>query len=49
MAYENSDRPLPVVILRHPMQNLTEAELMLRARDLADAAERLLRGDDPQG
>jgi hypothetical protein len=47
MAYERSDRPLPAVVLRHPMQNLSEEELVARARDLADAAERLLRGDDP--
>jgi hypothetical protein len=47
MAYETSDRPLPAVVLRHPMQNVSEEELVARARDLADAAGRLLRGDDP--
>jgi hypothetical protein len=47
MAYETADRPLPAVILPHPIQNVTEEELMARAVILADAAERLLRGAEP--
>lgn len=47
MAYETSDRPLPAVVLPHPIQNVTEEELMARAVMLADAAERLLRGEEP--
>ena len=49
MAYESADRPLPAVVLPHPIQNVTEEELMARAVTLADAAERLLRGQDPGG
>jgi len=49
MAYESADRPLPAVVLPHPMQNVTEEELMARAVILADAAERLLRGQEPGG
>jgi hypothetical protein len=49
MAYESADRPLPAVVLAHPIQNVSEEELMARAVALADAAERLLRGHDPGG
>lgn len=47
MAYETADRPLPAVVLPHPIQNVTEEELMARAVILADAAQRLLRGEGP--
>ena len=47
MAYETADRPLPAVVLPHPIQNVTEEELMARAVILADAAERLLRAAEP--
>ena len=49
MAYERADRPLPAIVLPHPIQNVNEAELMARAVTLADAAERLLRGQVPGG
>lgn len=42
MAYQRTDRDLPVLLLPHPMQNLTAAELEQRALLLADLAERLL-------
>ncbi len=48
MAYQKSDRPLPGVVLDHPVQNLGSDELGARSRQLADAAERLLKGEDPQ-
>jgi hypothetical protein len=47
MAYQPSDRPLPAVVVAHPMQNLGAAELQARAVQIADAAERLLRGEEP--
>ena len=48
LAYQQTDRPLPAVILPHPMQNISQQEIGERALLLADAAERLLRGEDPQ-
>jgi hypothetical protein len=44
MSYQPADRDLPVIVLPHPMQNVTEAELDQRARMLADEAERYLDG-----
>lgn len=49
MAYESADRPLPAIVLPHPIQNVNEEELMARAVVLADAAEGLLRGQVPDG
>jgi hypothetical protein len=49
MAYESADRPLPAIVLPHPIQNVTEEELMARAIMLAGAAEGLLRGQVPGG
>jgi hypothetical protein len=49
MAYESADRPLPAIVLPHPIQNVNEEELMARAVMLADAAEWLLRGQVPGG
>jgi hypothetical protein len=49
MAYESADRPLPAIVLPHPIQNVSEEELMTRAVMLADAAEALLRGQVPGG
>lgn len=49
MAYESADRPLPAIVLPHPIQNVSEEELMARAVTLADAAEKLLRGQVPDG
>ena len=47
MAYQPSDRPLPAVVVQHPMQNLGPEELRTRSRQVADAAVRLLRGEEP--
>jgi hypothetical protein len=47
MAYQPTDRPLPAVVVRHPMQNVRRDELRARAVEIADAAERMLRGEDP--
>ncbi len=44
MAYHSPDRRMPVIVLAHPMQNLAPDGLHARAVQLADAAERLLRG-----
>jgi hypothetical protein len=47
IAYYETDRPLPAIVLPHPMQNIGAAELEQRAVALADAAMRLL-DDVPQ-
>jgi hypothetical protein len=47
-AFQETDRPLPTVVLTHPMQNITDEELERRAVELADAAERMLAGEDPR-
>jgi hypothetical protein len=49
MAYEFADRPLPAVVLQHPIQNASEEELMARAVQLADAAQQLLSGQVADG
>jgi hypothetical protein len=49
MALQGSDRPLPAVVLDHPTQTLTLEQLAPRSRQLADAAERLLNGEEPEG
>lgn len=46
-AYQETDRPLLPIVLTHPMQNISADELEMRAVELADAAERLLKGLDP--
>ena len=45
VAYYETDRTLPAVVLPHPMQNIGPDELENRALVLADTAERLLRGE----
>ena len=45
MAYQPTDRPLPAIVLPHPIQNASPEDLKARAEVLADAAERLLRGE----
>ena len=45
MAYQQTDRPLPAVVLPHPMQNVSPGELENRAALLADAAQQILRGE----
>jgi hypothetical protein len=47
MAYQPTDRPLPAVVVAHPMQNVSRDELRGRAVQIADAAERILRGEEP--
>jgi len=47
IAYYEIDRPLPAVVLPHPMQNIDATELEQRAVALADAVMRLL-DDAPQ-
>jgi hypothetical protein len=47
LAYQTTDRPLPAVVLPHPMQNIGPAGVAARAEALADAAERLLRTGVP--
>jgi len=44
MAYQPSDRKLPVILLSHPMQMIDEEAIRQRGKELADAAERLLNG-----
>ena len=47
MAYYPCDRPLPVIILDHPMQMISVDEINARALQLVLAAEKLL--DDDEG
>jgi hypothetical protein len=47
LAYQETDRPLPAVVLDHPMQNITADDIDRRAQQLADAAQRLLAGEQP--
>jgi hypothetical protein len=47
MTYHSSDRPLPAVVIQHPMQNIGPEGIRARATQIADAAERLLRGEAP--
>ena len=42
IAYYDTDRPLPAVVLPHPMQNIDASALEQRAVALADAVLRLL-------
>lgn len=46
LAFYETDRSLPAVILDHPTQNLSPEELPARSVQLADAAMRLLDGLD---
>ena len=45
MAYHKTDRPLPVVAVDHPMQNVNPAEMRRRAETIADQAQAILRGE----
>jgi len=45
MAYQNADRPLPAVVVPHPIQNVSPDEFRLRAEAIADAAEQILKGE----
>jgi hypothetical protein len=47
LAFQDTDRPLPVIVLEHPMQNIAPDEIDHRAHQLADAAQRLLAPEEP--
>lgn len=47
MAYQPSDRPLPAVVIDHPVQMVDRDVLRLRATQIADAVERLLNDQEP--
>jgi len=46
LAFQETDRPLPVIVLEHPMQNIAPDAIDRRAHQLADAAQRLLAGEE---
>ena len=46
LAFQETDRPLPAIVLDHPMQNISAEEIDQRAQALADAAQRLLAGQE---
>lgn len=46
-AYQPTDRPLPAVVIDHPVQMVGEDVLRLRAGQIADAVQRLLKGESP--
>jgi len=47
LEFQETDRPLPYIVLDHPMQNLGPDGIEARAQQLAAAAQRLLAGEDP--
>ncbi len=47
MAYQPSDRPLPAIVIDHPMQNVGADVLQARAEMVADAVQMLLRDECP--
>jgi hypothetical protein len=47
MTYQPADRPLPAVIVDHPVQMVGDEVLRLRAGQIADAVLRLLKGESP--
>ena len=49
LEFQETDRPLPYIVLDHPMQNLDANGVEARARQLAAAAQRLLAGEEPNG
>jgi hypothetical protein len=48
LEFQETDRPLPYIVLDHPMQNLDAAGVEARAQQLAAAAQRLLASDEPR-
>jgi hypothetical protein len=46
-VYYPSDRPLPAIVLDHPMQMISPEELEARALQLVEAAIALLDSEDP--
>jgi hypothetical protein len=49
LEFQETDRPLPYIVLDHPMQNLRADGVEARAQQLAAAAQRLLAGEEPNG
>jgi hypothetical protein len=49
LEFQETDRPLPYIVLDHPMQNLDADGVEARAQQLAAAAQRLLAGEEPNG
>lgn len=47
MTFQPTDRPLPAVVIGHPMQNVDDATLQKRGEQIADAVQRLLRDEYP--
>ena len=47
MAYQPSDKPLPAIVVSHPTQMVEDDVLRDRAREIADAVERLLKDESP--
>ena len=47
MTFQPTDRPLPAIVIGHPMQNVDDATLQRRAEQIADAVQNLLRGEYP--
>jgi hypothetical protein len=47
-AYYQIDRPLPAIVLDHPVQNISPAVREQRAQQLAEQVSRLLRGETPR-
>jgi len=48
LEFQETDRPLPYIVLDHPMQNLDADGVEARAQQLAAAAQRVLAGEEPQ-
>jgi hypothetical protein len=49
LEFQETDRPLPYIVLDHPMQNLDADGVEARAQQLTAAAQRLLAGEEPNG
>lgn len=47
MAYQPADRPLPAIVIDHPVQMVPEDVLRQRGAQIAAAALRLLEGETP--
>ena len=47
MTFQPTDKPLPAIVIGHPMQNVDDATLQKRAEQIADAVQKLLKGEYP--
>jgi hypothetical protein len=47
MVYQPSDIPLPAIVINHPTQMVDDDILYQRAKQIADAAQRLLNNESP--